>query len=82
MKMYVMVCHEVEVPDEFSYLANYADSDGFDGEECERNSVLHKKLCDYIPKVMGVPLAGNVNTNETKWIESVMTEKWKVIIES
>lgn len=82
MKMYVMVCHEVEVPDEFSYLADCADCDDFDGEEYKFDYALHRKLCDYIPKIMGMPLAGNAKDNDTKWIESVVTEKWNAIIES
>jgi hypothetical protein len=80
--MYVMVCHEVEVPDEFSYLADCADYDDFDGEEYEPDYALHRKLCDYIPKTMGMPLGANANANDTKWIESVLTEKWNPIIEA
>ena len=82
MKLYIMVCHEVEVPGEFSYLADCADYDDLDGEEYKWDSALHRELCDYIPKTMGIPLAANANDNDTKWIESVMTEKWNAIIES
>jgi hypothetical protein len=82
MKMYVMVCHEVEVPDEFSSLADCADYDDFDGEELEWDYALHGKLCDYIPQMMGIPLAGNAKTDDTKWIESVLTKKWNPVIES
>jgi hypothetical protein len=82
MKMYVLVCHEVEVSDEFAYLADYADYDDFDGEEYERDDALHRNLCDYIPKIMGVPLASNATANDTKWVEAVMTKKWNAIIEA
>lgn len=75
MKMYVMVCKEIEVPEKFEDLINYEEEDF-------SNYELHKELCDYVTEKVGLPLAGNAKNDTEEWIESVLDEYWNTIIES
>ena len=82
MKVYVMVCQEVEISDKFSQLIDCADFDDFDGEEMEFDFQLHQEFCNYISEKVHLPLGSNATINDTQWIESVATKKWNFIIES
>ena len=75
MKMYVMVCKEIEVPEKFEALVNY-ESDDF------ANYKLHAELCNYVAEKVGLPFAGNAESDTEEWIESVLDEHWYTIIES
>lgn len=82
MKVYAMICKEIEIDDKFSPLIDYANYDDLDGEELEFDDKLHREFCEYIAKVMNLPLAGNAKSNDREWIESVLTKKWNCIIET
>ena len=75
MKMYVMICKEIDVPDRFGVLSDYENEEYTDFET-------HQELCEYIPKLVGLPLCGNAKPNAVEWIESVLDENWNLIIES
>lgn len=75
MKMYVMVCKEIEVPEKFEALINHGDDDF-------SNYKLHAELCDYVAEKTDLPLAGNAKSDTKEWIESVLDEYWHIVIES
>lgn len=74
MKMYVMICKEIEVPEKFEALINHEDDDVSYDE-------LHEELCDYVAEKTGLPLAGDAEYNTPEWIETVADEYWHTIIE-
>ena len=75
MKMYVMVCKEIDIPEKFEALVNYEDDDF-------SNYELHEELCNYVVEKVGLPLAGNAKYDDKEWIESVLDEYWHTIVES
>jgi hypothetical protein len=75
MKMYAMICKEIEVPEKFEALINY-ENDDF------ANYKLHAELCNYVVEKVGLPLAGNAENDTEEWIESVLDEHWHIIVES
>ena len=75
MKMYVMICREVEVPDKFRALSDYENGGDADFE-------MHRELCKHIPNLVGLPLGSNAEPNAVEWIESVLDENGNIMIES
>lgn len=51
MRVMVAIMREVEVPDKFLPLVDDVDGDYFE---------LHQEFCEYIPKIVGMPLSSNV----------------------
>ena len=51
MRVIVVISREVEVPDKFLSLMN---------DECENYFELHQEFCEYIPKVLDMPLSTDI----------------------